>query len=49
VLASSQQFRDIEDSFENLGDASRSLLSRGLSVTGTATEAEVLINYTIVE
>jgi hypothetical protein len=50
VVASSKQFRDIEDDFENLGGASRSLLSRGLSVTGTAAAtAEVLINYTIVE
>jgi hypothetical protein len=50
IIASTSQFPDIEESFETLGKANRSLLSRGLSVTkkkGLVTES--LLSYTIVE
>jgi hypothetical protein len=50
VVASAVQFDDIEQSFLDLGTATRSLLSRGLQITGTEdrAEAEALVSYSIV-
>jgi hypothetical protein len=47
VVASTVQFSDIEDSFKDLGKATRGLVARGLQVTGAAV-AETLLSYTIV-
>ena len=49
VVASTAPFDGIEESFSDLGQASRGLLGRGLSVaaTGNAQSAEALVSYTI--
>lgn len=49
VVASTRQFSDIEQAFTDLGQATRSLLTRGLEVTGTGPEerAQAMVSYTI--
>jgi hypothetical protein len=50
VIASTIQFDDIEESFQQLGTASGELVSRGLSVKSRAHQVtETLIRYTIIE
>ena len=50
VMASTVQFTDIEESFENLGTPSRGSASRGLSIKRTDSQVtEAIINYTIIE
>ncbi len=50
VMASTVQFTDIEESFEDLGTPSRGLASRGLSIKRTDSQVtEAIINYTIIE
>lgn len=48
VLASNVQFADIEESFSNLGNATRGLLERGIKVEQNEQLSELLLNYTIV-
>jgi uncharacterized protein DUF4384 len=50
VIASTVQFDDMEQSFSDLGNATRGLLTRGLSVTTTKDRegAETLVQYSIV-
>jgi len=49
VIASSRQFSDIERAFTDLGRASRSLVTRGLTVNGTGPveTAQAMASYTI--
>jgi len=50
VMASTSQFADIEESFKDLGQASKERLTRGLTVEQRQGDlAEKLIRYTIVE
>ncbi len=50
VMASPVQFADIEESFTNLGSASKNLLSKGLTVQQVEGQlTEILLNYTIIE
>ncbi|MBW8003316.1 MAG: DUF4384 domain-containing protein [Planctomycetes bacterium] len=50
VIASTVQFDDIEESFQQLGSASGELVSRGLSVKARAEQVtEALTSYTIIE
>jgi hypothetical protein len=50
VIASTTQFDDIEESFQQLGSASVDLVSRGLSVKARDEQVtEALISYTIIE
>jgi len=49
VVASTSQFKDIENAFSDLGAANRTMLSRGLSVLQSAADtAESLVAYSIV-
>ena len=50
VIASTVQFDDIEESFQQLGSASGELISRGLNVNARPEQlTEALISYTIIE
>jgi len=50
VIASTVQFDDIDESFQQLGSASGKLVRRGLSVEARAEQVtEALISYTIIE
>jgi len=50
VIASTTQFKDMEQPFSDLGKATRSLLTRGLQNTdpSDSNEAEALVSYSIV-
>jgi len=49
VIASTRQFRDTEAAFTDLGAATRSLITRGLVVSGTGPveTAQAMVSYTI--
>ena len=50
VMASTVQFADIEESFTDIGKATRGLLERGLTVEQREGQiTEILLNYTIIE
>ena len=50
VVASTEQFKTIEKSLNNLGPSSKALITRGLSVEQRQAQmAEVMLNYTILE
>ena len=50
VVAQTRQFDDIEQAFQEMGTASRELITRGLSVQVKPEQmTEELISYTIIE
>jgi hypothetical protein len=50
VIASNVQFAEIETAFEDIGKASKKLITKGLSVQGKTTRtAEAIISYTILK
>jgi hypothetical protein len=50
IIASASQFTSFENSLDTLGQGSRELITRGLSVQQSkAQTAEVMLNYTILE
>jgi hypothetical protein len=50
VVAQTEPFKDIEDSFEPLGDATKGLVTRGIGTQKRESQsAEVMTNYTIIE
>jgi len=50
VVAQTEPFKDIEDSFEPLGDATKGLVTRGIGTQiRESLSAEVMTNYTIIE
>lgn len=50
IIASTKQFKDIEESFSSLGKSSKELITRGLSVQQREARInEVMLSYTIIE
>ncbi|HOV64664.1 MAG TPA: DUF4384 domain-containing protein, partial [Spirochaetia bacterium] len=50
VIAQTEQFKDIEDSFTPLGDATKGLVTRGIGTLKRDVQtAETMTNYTIIE
>jgi hypothetical protein len=50
IIASTKQFKDIEESFSSLGKSSKDLITRGLSVQQREAKiTEVMLSYTILE
>ncbi|MFO7730968.1 MAG: hypothetical protein R6V86_09405 [Spirochaetia bacterium] len=50
VVASTRQFKEIEEAFSNIGEADSRVMTRGLAVKAKdELRAEEMISYTIVE